>query len=410
MRADGKARRRLKAGALIRGAVAVLLGLYVAWWVVRVGVVDAEADDNPFQAAVVAPDHPRVRISLAMAYFLAQGGRVPDEIHRAALESLRQAPLAGEPFLLAAIDALVRGDAVRGDRLLEEARRRNPRLPLPRLLLLDRYLREGRIPQAVVEMKVLDNLVEGASDELTVALAQMTQDPKTAPKMLPLLAHQPTLQAAVLERLVQSGADASTVLAVAGPAARSKQSEPWKSALLSRLVDKREYGQAWSLWKSFVGFDAGAEGKGIYDAAFAGLPGPPPFNWDLTTSGVGAAEPSHNHSLQVDYYGRDNGNLASQLLMLRPGRYRLSFTASGDAAGEGSRLAWIVTCKTGDTPLFQLPLTGVSSASKQFTATFTIPGEGCPIQWLRLVGITGDVATNQSAVIAGLSLAPDSGR
>jgi hypothetical protein len=389
--------------------VAILLGLYAAWWVVKTDVVDGEVDTNPFLAAQVAPNHPRVRVSLAMVYFLAQGGRVPGESRRAALDAVRQAPLADEPFLLAAVDALAKGDNARGDRLLEEARRRNPRLRLARLLLLDRYLREGRIPQAVGEMKALDNLVEGAANALTVALAQMVQDPKTAPQMLPMLRRQPMLHEAVLESLVDSGADESVVLNVAGPAARSGGSEPWKSALLSRLIGKGAFGQAWDLWKDFTGYRESADGKGVYDAAFTGLPGPPPFNWDLTASGAGVAEHSRNHGLQVEYYGRDNGNLASQLLMLRPGRYRLSFTASGDAAGEGSRLIWTVTCNPGDASLLQVPLTGVTSASKRFAGIFTVPESGCPAQWLRLTGATGDVVTDQSATISGLSVDAEKG-
>lgn len=399
----------MKPGTLARAAVAVLLGLFVAWWVLRIGIVDALVDDDPIDAARVDPNHPRVRIDLAMLYFLAQGGRVPDENRRAALAALKQAPLADEPFLLAAVDALARGDTARGDRLIEEARRRNPRLRLARLLLLDRYLREGRIPEAVVEMKTIDSLVEGSANALTAALAQMVQDPKMAPQMISLLRRQPMLHAAVLESLVESGADESVVLNVAGPAARSSGPAPWKAGLLSRLVEKGAFGRAWDVWKDFTGFQETAEGKGVYDPAFAGLPGPPPFNWDLSTGGVGAAERSRGPALQVEYYGRDNGNLASQLLMLRPGRYRLSFRATGDAGGEGSRLLWRVACNPGDVRLLELPVTGVASAPKTFAGTFTIPAGGCPTQWLRLVGVPGDVATDQNATISGLSVEAEKG-
>jgi hypothetical protein len=399
----------LKPAALARAAVAALLGLYLAWWVVKIGVVDAEIDDKPFSAAAVAPHHPRVRIDIAMAYFYAQGGRVPDAPRREALAALRQAPLAAEPYLLSAVDALARGDNDRGDRLLEEARRRDPRQRFVRLLLLDRYLREQKVPQAVLEMKALGNLIAGASVELVPALAHMAQDPSTARQMLPLLHGQPTLQEAVLESLVASGASEAVVLNVAGPSGQSVGSEPWKSALLTRLVSSGAFGRAWELWKGFAGFRGSDDGKGLYDASFAGLLGPPPFNWEFSTSGPGVAERNRNHSLQVDYYAHDNGNLASQLLMLKPGRYRLSMKASGDAPGEGSRLAWTVTCNAGDTALLQLPLTGVVSATKQFSGTFTVPANGCPAQWLRLVGIAGDVATSQNAIIAGVSLEPETG-
>jgi hypothetical protein len=375
--------------------------------VVKTGVVNAEADDNPFVAATVAPNHPRVRLNLAMVYFLLQGGRVPDDRRREALDALKQAPLADEPFLLAGVDALAHGDTKRGDRLLEEARRRDPRLRMARLLLLDRYLREHKIQAAVLEMKALDNLVVGVSGVLTPALARMTQDPETAPEMVPLLRSQPALQEAVLESLATSGASEAALLNVAGPAAHTGRSEPWKGIALSQLVAQNEFDKAWSLWKTFTGFRG--DTKGIYDAGFAGLPGPPPFNWDLTTRGPGAAGLGRNHRLQVDYYGRDNGDLASQLLILRPGRYRFSFRASGDASGEGSRIVWTMTCNPGNSQVLQLPITGVMSVPKRFTAILDVPASGCATQWLKLAGVSGDVEAAQNANISDLSLEPENG-
>jgi hypothetical protein len=408
VRADRSARRgRLTPSGVAKGAFAALLGLYVAWWVVSIGIVQAE-DENPFIAAKVAPDHPRVQISLAMVYFMLQGGRVPDDRRRAALDALRRAPLADEPYLLAAVNALATGKNAQGEKLLEETRRRNPRERLARLLLLDRYLRENKVKESVVEMKALGNLVTGASSVLTPALARMAQDPVTAAQMVPMLRGQPKLQEAVLENLVGSGAEPAVVLNVAGPAAHSGASEPWKGALLARLIGRHDLGGAWNLWKSFTGYRDDGAGKGLYDAGFAGLPGPPPFNWELTGAGPGVAERG-DHLLQVDYFGRDTGSLASQLLMLKPGRYRLSFRASGNASGEGARLVWAVACDPGDARLLELPVTGVATAPKKFSAVFAVPATGCPAQWLRLSGVAGDVESAQQAAISGLTLVPEGG-
>jgi hypothetical protein len=408
VRARGTGRRgRITPGALVKAAVAITLGLYAAWWVVTTNIVGAEVAENPFLAARAEPNHPRVRISLAMVYFLLRGGRVPEESAQAAREAVRQAPLADEPFLLAGVDALAAGKNAEGERLLVEARRRNPRLRLARLLLLDRYLREHRVNEAVGEMKALGNLVSGASAVLTPALAKMVQDPATAPQMLPMLRAQPALQEAVLENLVSSGADDALVLKVAGPAARSRKDAPWKGAMLARLVAAHRIGEAWSLWRTFTGIVGSDAGKGLYDAGFAGLPGPPPFNWDLANGGAGAAERSPSHALQVEYYGRDNASLASQLMMLRPGRYRFYFRASGDASGDASRLVWIVACEAGGAALLQLPVTRAASAPKAFTGVFTVPAGGCPAQWVRLNGVSGDVESRQSVTIDSLSIKPE---
>jgi hypothetical protein len=226
--------------------------------------------------------------------------------------------------------------------------------------------------------------------------------------MLPLLRTQPGLLESVLESLVGSGASEDAVLNIAGPAGRSRGSEPWKAALLSRLVARHDFGHARDLWAGFSGFRGDA--NAVYDGRFAGLPGPAPFNWDLSSGSAGVAERASGQGLQVDYYGRDAANLASQLLTLRPGRYRLSFRASGEAAGDSSRLIWTIACNPGDARLLQLPVTGVTSSEKRFAADFAVPASGCAAQWLRLVGAPGDVASSQNATIGEVRVDPESGK
>src|SRR4051812_17002499 len=80
---------RVTPGALARAVLAAVLGLYVAWWVVTTSVVNVEVDTNPFLAARADPHHPRVRISLAMVYFMLRGGRVPEDSAHEARESVR---------------------------------------------------------------------------------------------------------------------------------------------------------------------------------------------------------------------------------------------------------------------------------------------------------------------------------
>ena len=90
--------------------------------------------------------------------------------------------------------------------------------------------------------------------------------------------------------------------------------------------------------------------------------------------------------------------------MLRPGRYRLAFRAEGDAQGGSSRMVWSVSC--GDTALAQVPVTGVVSAPHAFAASFTVPA-GCPAQWLKLRGVSGDMQTGQTARFSALSVEPE---
>jgi hypothetical protein len=403
-------RERLTAGRIAAYAAACAGVLLAAWLVVRTSIVDAAAA-NPFLAERIAPSNPRPKLAIATALLLLRGGRLPPDVQREAVEALGKAPLAEEPFLIAGIEALAKGDFRKGEQLLTEVRRRNPRQRLARLLLLDRYLREHRTTEATVEITVLARLIGGAQNVLTGQLAQMASDPATAPQMLPILAAHPDLQGAVLDSFAASGKDPELIMRVAALSPRRYvgRNEPWQRQLVTGLVQRGEIGKALVVWAKLAGLPPPPDGqKGLYDGAFRGAPGAEPFNWSLASEGIGVAERTGRSSLQVDYYGHDAGPLARQLMVLRPGRYRFQFRVNGAASGEGSRLAWTVTCQPGGAALLRLPLTGIDSTVKAYKTVFTVPA-GCGSQWLQLDGLPGDVETAQSVTVGALSIGPERG-
>jgi hypothetical protein len=148
----------------------------------------------------------------------------------------------------------------------------------------------------------------------------------------------------------------------------------------------------------------GGDEKGLYDSQFRGLPGPPPFNWNLVTSNAGVAERIDMPGLQIEYYGRIDTEFASQLLLLSPGRYRLAFRAQGDAKGEGSRLSWSVACVGKSAPLLQIPIAAITYSPRVLAGEFTVPAGGCPGQWLRLKGAAGEFTDPQSVTISALQI------
>lgn len=359
-------------------------------------------------AAMVAPDHPRVRIALAMLEFRLRGGVLGEASRNSVAAAFAQAPLSEEPFFLAGVAALAKGRESDGEKLLEEARRRNPRARTARLILLDRYLRTARAAEAGVEIAVLNRLIPRAGEVLVPELARMVRDPRSGASLIRVLAHDPVMQQAVLGQLASSGADPDLILRVAGghvATSATPEGLPWQRLLLARLAEKGDVARAHRLWRSFAGMGpATSDEKGLYDSQFRGLPGPPPFNWNLVTGNAGVAERIDPPGLQVEYYGRLDAEFASQLLMLSPGRYRLAFRAQGDAKGEGSHLSWNVTCVGSTAPLLRIPIAGISYSPRVLAGAFTVPARGCPGQWLRLRGAAGEFTDPQSVTISGLQL------
>jgi hypothetical protein len=395
--------RRL--AGLAAGALALL---FAAWWAVKLVAVQEIANLNPFLAARVAPGDPRVKMRLAVVETVLSPGRADAGHRAAAIGALRRAALAEEPFLLEAQSAAAAGDGARAERLLIEARRRNPRDRLTRLMLVERLLETQRWAEAGREIEVVTRLVPKAQDVLAPGLAKLAAKPEYAVPMADILGRSPKLKDAVLAQLVTADVDAGQIVRLAGPkraSAVAGEAPAWQGKLLERMVDAGDVRGAYGLWARFTGVPAAAA-KSVYDPDFRKLAGAPPFNWDFPIAEGGHAEGGQT-GLQADYYGRLDAVLVRQLLMLAPGRYRLAFRADGDAKGDGAQLQWTIACARGGAELLRVPIKSVTGP-RRFVGDFAVPA-GCDGQWLALSGTAGDVATQQSAAFSGLRIVPAGG-
>jgi hypothetical protein len=373
-------------------------GVALAWMVVRTSTSYALVDLNPYAVSKVAPDDPRVALNIALIEFALNNGKLTDRRRERTYAAMTKAPLAETPMLVAAVSALAAGDSRKGEALLLEARHRDPRFILARLLLLDQYLKTARIGEAGQEIAVLTRLLPEAGNLLVPELAKMATKPGSGVALMRALRRDPQLQQDVLARLAATE-EPAMMLRLAAEAAPSGNAPNWQAVLLKRLVDKGDFAQAHAMWRNFAHLPpAGAE-KSVYDGRFANLPGAAPFNWQLTASAAGVAERLSGGGLQVQYFGRDPAELGSQILLLRPGNYRLRIEADGDASGEGAKLAWTLVCGTGGAKLAELPMLKISSAPKWLEARFSIPQAGCASQSLRLSGSPAEFPTEQDATI-----------
>ena len=337
-----------------------------------------------------------------MIEFRQRGGQITPAVAQATIRSVKAAPLADEPFLVAALDSLVKGDEARSEALLLEAKRRNPRTQATRILLLDRYLRTGRVQMAAAEIAAIGRLVPGSAKVLAPQLAKFAIDPKTRGSLVTVLRSDPDTRDLLLTHLAGNSPDPDLVLEVAGPLKPNPAStEPpaWQGLLLGALVEKGDIAKARELWGRFAGIPV-SETANVYDAGFRRLPGSPPFNWNFVSSPAGVAEPTKTGALEVDYYGREEAVLASQLLSLKPGRYRLAFLASGDVPERGSGLSWRVVCHPSKTEVAAIPILNLSYAAKPIRADFIVPAANCPAQWLRLTGMSAEFPTALNVTIS----------
>jgi hypothetical protein len=367
--------------------------------VVRNTYVAAYAEKDPARAAAFWGGHPRVLVSQALTEIgvAAVRGQSPppnalDDINRA----VRLAPLMHDAFLVRGIRAQQDGHAALAEQAFVAARARAPREAAPRYFLSQLYLTSGRAREGIGELATLARLLPNGPASVAPSLAAYAQSSGDVANLKATFRSHPELEKAVLNELVKNPANAALAMRLANRT-RELDGNPaeWATLLIPRLVDAGRFGEARALWARVSGAPPGGL---LYDAAFRDSKAPPPFNWQLRSDSAGYAERDGRGGLHVVYYGRDDVGLASQTVLLAPGRYRLAMRVSGNPGG---LLRWAVSCLPAKKELLTLSLG--AAASSQPAGDFVVP-EGCKGQRIELAGASGDLPKQADITISALSL------
>ena len=383
---------------IVRRVAVAVIAVLLAIQVVRNAAVQALAVDRPTAAAKFWAGHPSVETSLAIAEIgRAARERRPIDPRNFVMvnDAAMKAPLAAEPFLVRGVQAQTAGDAEIAKQAFLAAQWRDPRSLPAAYFLADYYFRNQQVLQGLEQTTLLARLSPGAADAVAPYVAAYAQNASNWPKMRALFRSQQGLQDQVLAVLAHDGRNADAVLALADPAHR-KPDSPWLPTLLQSLVANGDYGRARAIWSSVGG--GHADGQPVYDTSFSSPQAPPPFNWALTSSTVGLAERQPGRRLHAIFYGNEDGVLASQLVLLAPGTYRLQMQVVG-APVHAEALRWSVRCDGSQDPVATVSV----DQAAMHGMTFEIPAN-CPAQWLELSGRSGDIAQQSDVMITGLSV------
>lgn len=387
--------------SLIRIGVVALGGAGLAWLSLAANLPRAFPDRN-----WIADDRPARVFGEVGQALITNEGRLSDEDLARLGDAVRRQPLASEPLFFYGMRAVEAEDLAKAESLLIEARARDPRNSFARLALMALYLRTGRVREGSAELAVLARLEPRGNQLLVPQLIRLTNSAQAREALVEAVGDQP-IMADVLAKLATDGGDPDMILNLARrqPGRADGSFAEWQRLLLDRLVENGEERRAYDLWRRFAGAD---RNELIYDADFRGRPGGPPFNWELSVSDVGAAERGRGGGLEVEFFGRKSGPLARQLLMLRPGAYRLTFEAEGSATGQGSRIELRVACRSGAN-LATHAFRDVSTTRRRAELAFTVPG-GCEGQWLTFAGEAAEFPAIQRLMIPRLSLTAAGGQ
>jgi hypothetical protein len=381
---------------IVRRIIVGVAALLLAVQVVRDAAVTRFAINQPATAARYWAGHPATEISLAMvqiAHAAHDRRSVPPSAFALMDNAAAKAPLAPEPFLVRGVQAQIAGDNAEAQRAFEAAQWRDPRSFPAAYFLADRYLLLGNLDRGLAEVAALARLAPNGPTGVGPYLAAYARNAANWPALRRLFRNNPRIAEPALVDLAVNIDTVPAVLALADPRESAAQAQ-WLAPLLKTLTDAGDFARARAIWARASGVKSNSL---IHDASFSDKVAPPPFNWTLTSSAVGLAEREAGGRLHVVFYGQQDGILASQLLLLPPGSYRLSMQLVGPSANPKS-LTWSLWCDQSPAPIGSVTLEAATRGWR-----FTVP-QGCKAQWLKLSGASADIPQQADVTLGGLRL------
>lgn len=392
-------------GALV--FVVIVASLWLGWQIVR----DAVAKVAPPEMALrLAPDSSDVLTRAAQAEL--EGGR-NDNAGRLATRALGRQPFNASALRIAGFVADREGDNVAADRMLTLAGNWSLRdSPLHSWLIGQRY-RQGRSASALAHTDTL--LRRGVATwpayfDMMIAMT-LKNDLQAQGALVQIMRRNPPWRSSFFEYASKKaeGIPVAAGAAIAMKAGVNPVTPTERSFVYDGLVRIGRPDLVRIMRNELEGTDWPTLAAGDFDGT-----GELPFAWHLpSAAGVLSEIADEPEGVQPALHVVINdisGHLvAEQLVLLTPGRWRLSGRFRMDEGPVSSRLVWTVMCSPGSSgrPLATISLADTPKSSwSRFSGVFDVPADRCIAQWLRLTSLPEDKRNSIEVWFDDVALTP----
>jgi len=360
----------------------------------------ALSDSQPLLAARIAPWNARVATAAAGAI----GGDPRQQETRSLVRTALNRDLTDPAGIeLRAADLAASGHPAEAARLFALSDRLSRRSLPTRLWLIQAAVDRGVVAGALRNFDLALRTSNEAPTILFPVLAKASADPRITVPFAQLLDRPSDWRLMYFEWALANDPDLHSLAAVTMRMRdrRLIEQNHLDERLIEGLVTNEEFDQALRLKQHFDPRPIAP----IADPHFANPSALYPFGWSLVSNGSIGAERSIGAAGPVLAYraaSSGSGQVAAQLLMLKPGAYRLATRTA--APGRGTPPLWTISCGgAGEAMLAQLeqPL----GAGAQAATRLVVPA-GCPAQWLVLQLRPYADSEGQSGAIEWVSVAP----
>jgi hypothetical protein len=402
----------------MRGAV--LLGCALALWATLAITVDrvfarrapqVALGWNPWSADAATQ---RAELTLARGAGLA----AMPAVRRDMTAVLRREPVNPPAARLLGLAYAAQRDEAQAERALRYAERMSRRDLPTQLALIESAVARGDIAVALTHYNRALVTNNRSRDLLLPILVAAADQPQVTGPLARALAARPRWWREFMDRFIHASTSplALHTLSRAAGLAQRRTSDIWLvAAAQRRLIDLGAPARAADLYLRLRG-RGGAPLAPIRNGGFEEAGGMEPFDWnlrdepDLAAVRMPAPAGGTGNALFVQASNGRGGDVATQFLLLAPGRYRLTAVA-GDVGGQ-DRLAiprLVVRCAAGGRELLRaaLPVTGARAG--RMAADLAVPA-GCAGQWLAVAGASPLDGSSQTPWIDDVAIRAAGGR
>ncbi|WP_307104898.1 hypothetical protein [Sphingomonas sp. SORGH_AS_0950] len=298
----------------------------------------------------------------------------------------RQALIPAAARAMALIAVLRDRNPAVAERFMNLSERMSRRDYATQLLFIQTNVERGDVGSALVHYDRALRTSEEARTTLLPILVAAVGDEGIAHELAPFLAQQPMWKGDFLTALVLNGQNARSIATLLA-ASRLQLDHLADRALfvqgMQRIVQLGDPRLAYATYRR-----VGGKGKTtlLADGDFSTDPVLPPFDWSFNDAGGISAVREQGDggkwALRIDLPSGSRGWVARQLVMMEPGRYRLSRTISVDGSGgSDGQLSMTVNCINGTVLMHEDKM-----MSSRTAFDMTVP-DGCIAAWVVIEGV-----------------------
>lgn len=362
------------------------------------------------RAHALAPNDGRVTALLAKKI----AGSEADTATRARADQLAGRALLQEPMAVAAVTTLglnaqVRGDIARSQKLLDYAAHLSRRDLQTQIWAIENAVARNDIPTALQHYDIALRTSREAPELLFPVLGSAISEPSVRSALVTTMAHAPVWPGIFVDYVSGNGPDPMVTAQFLLQLRRAGMSIPpgAGATIVSTLIGK---GQTAAAWRYYASTHRDADRRRSRDPDFIEQPvSPSPFDWvTISDAGVNSSIQRGPDGGVVDFSAPASvgGPVVQQLQMLPPGRYRLEGHSTGIDQSPAALPYWVLACLDGrEAGRVVVPNSGSDPKNGRFGGEIVVP-VGCTTQMLRLVLQASDKVEGVSGQIETVRLIP----